>query len=152
MKKDGFTLVELLAVIAIVALITILTVPNVIKLFNSGNDSAMEFQENEMVEAAKLYLQDYYFKPINYSYRVVGEAAFKNLGSDDSKKYICASTVINAGYTKQVTYSGGVSCKGLVIFDKGDNALYEHGKAYFYCDTVYSTKDEDDNDYSSKCE
>lgn len=34
MKKDGFTLVELLAVIAILALLVIIALPNVLKIFN----------------------------------------------------------------------------------------------------------------------
>lgn len=35
-NKDGFTLVELLAVIAILALLVILALPNVISMFNQA--------------------------------------------------------------------------------------------------------------------
>ena len=34
MKKQGFTLVELLAVIAIMAILVIIALPNVLKMFN----------------------------------------------------------------------------------------------------------------------
>lgn len=34
MKKQGFTLVELLAVIAIMAMLVIIALPNVLKMFN----------------------------------------------------------------------------------------------------------------------
>lgn len=40
MSKDGFTLVELLAVIAILAILVIIALPNVLKLFNDAKKNS----------------------------------------------------------------------------------------------------------------
>ena len=39
-NKNGFTLVELLAVIAILAILVIIALPNVIKMFNNAKKSS----------------------------------------------------------------------------------------------------------------
>ena len=55
MNKEGFTLVELLAVIVILSIIAIITVPNVINIFNENKEKTKEIQINTILDAAKKY-------------------------------------------------------------------------------------------------
>ena len=150
MKKEGFTLVELLATIAILAFVSILIIPNVIEYFKKGTTDAMVFQENEIYDAAKLYLQDYYYKPINSHNKEIGNNTFLNLSGNDSQKYLCLNTVIGAGYTKEVKYRG-TSCNGIIIFDKSNTGIYDSGKTYLFCEDEYITENANTS-YKSKCE
>ena len=53
MKKNGFTLVELLAVIAILAILMLLIMPNVLKMFNSGKKDAFKVQIGSIIRVAQ---------------------------------------------------------------------------------------------------
>ena len=53
MKKNGFTLVELLAVIAILAILIILALPNTIKFFNESKENAFIVEVKKLYESAK---------------------------------------------------------------------------------------------------
>ena len=58
-KKNGFTLVELLAVIAVLAILVVLSVPNIIKLFNeSKKKSFLNEAKTVYREVSKKYLTD----------------------------------------------------------------------------------------------
>ena len=39
-KRNGFTLVELLAVIAVLAILMLLVMPNILEMFNKGRKNA----------------------------------------------------------------------------------------------------------------
>lgn len=68
MNKKGFTLVEIIAIVAILAILVIIAAPNVMKLFKEGKEKTMTIQENEVLDAAKLYIEDYCRNPISSSY------------------------------------------------------------------------------------
>lgn len=53
MKKQGFTLVELLAVIAILAILVIIAIPNVVKMFNSAKKSTFESELKSIYNTAQ---------------------------------------------------------------------------------------------------
>ena len=53
MKKNGFTLVELLAVIVLIAFITMLTFPNLKNLRKNNNEKEFTTYENMMVQYVK---------------------------------------------------------------------------------------------------
>ena len=53
MKKNGFTLVELLAVIAILAILVIIALPNVMNLFNRAKQNAFETELKEVFKTAQ---------------------------------------------------------------------------------------------------
>ena len=58
-KKNGFTLVELLAVIAILAILVIIALPNVIKLFEKAKKNAFLTEVKTIYkESAKKYLNE----------------------------------------------------------------------------------------------
>lgn len=66
-NKNGFTLVELIAVIAIIAILTLMAVPAVLKIYNENVIKAMNVQENEVVNAANLFIEDYCNSPLDKS-------------------------------------------------------------------------------------
>ena len=58
MKKNGFTLVELLAVILLLTLIITLFIPNALKLLNENNLKVYKIKEEQLVKSAKDYTYD----------------------------------------------------------------------------------------------
>ena len=54
-RKDGFTLVELLAVIAILAILVIIAIPNVVSMVERSRKSIAETNARSLVNAAKSY-------------------------------------------------------------------------------------------------
>ena len=59
MKKNGFTLVELLAVIAILAILVILALPNVLSMFNGAKkDIFLTEAKNVFKEVSKKYISE----------------------------------------------------------------------------------------------
>lgn len=66
MKKQGFTLAELLAVIAIMAILVIIALPNVLKMFNdSKKNSFLTEAKTVYSEASKKYISDSITSPNN---------------------------------------------------------------------------------------
>lgn len=59
MKKNGFTLVELLAVLVIVSIITLIATPNVINLMKQGREKKFVEEANSIVDnATYMYKND----------------------------------------------------------------------------------------------
>ena len=66
MKKQGFTLVELLAVIAILAILVIIALPNVLKMFNDAKKNSFLTEAKTVYsEAGKKYISDSITSPGN---------------------------------------------------------------------------------------
>lgn len=59
MKKDGFTLVELLAVVIILAIISLFVMPKVADLIKSGNSTNKSIIEQKLLAVARTYTNDY---------------------------------------------------------------------------------------------
>ena len=51
--KNGFTLVELLAVISILAIIVIIALPNIMGMFNSAKKSSFTSEVKNIISAAQ---------------------------------------------------------------------------------------------------
>jgi len=58
MNKKGFTLVELLAVIVLLGLILVITMTNGFGIFNKAKSGINQIEENNLIEAAKVFLVD----------------------------------------------------------------------------------------------
>lgn len=58
MNKEGFTLVELLAVIVLLGLVLVITMTNGFGIFNKAKGGINQIEENNLIEAAKVFLVD----------------------------------------------------------------------------------------------
>lgn len=58
MKKNAFTLIELLAVIIIISLITLITTINVFKYINSSKNEISETDKSSIISASKNWSAD----------------------------------------------------------------------------------------------
>jgi len=135
--KKGFTLIELLAVVAIIGMLSIMIIPGVIKLFNGAVGDSMTVTENEVLDAANLYLEDYCRNPISNEYRINCNDDKHEL--EDNKVYFCLSTLQGRKVLKEVYYKEASSCSGIVIYDVNNNK-YTNGKVYLYCGEDYVTE------------
>ena len=127
MKKNGFTLVELLVVVAILAMLVALVVPNVMESYHNSLKKDMEIQENGVVDAANIFIRDFCYSPITQ----------ENLANC---RYVLLDDLVNLKFIPAVYYSD-VKCKGFVLYQKNDNGRYnKNPKAYLKCSTVYQTE------------
>lgn len=59
MKRNGFTLIELIAVIFILAIVLVITVPNLLTNIKKNRENAYQSIENIVVSAARNYAIDH---------------------------------------------------------------------------------------------
>ena len=123
MKKDGLTLVELLAVIAIIALLAVMITPTVISVRNNVLESTYKTRVSQIETAAKDYASDHInLIPQNIpSDEVLTDADFR---TDDYKHdYSCCGTIsvnylISSGYlaaTNSYTTTDGTKKENQII-------------------------------------
>lgn len=60
MKRNGFTLVELLAVIILLAIILLLVVPSVLKSYDNSKKNLYNIMVNNICDSASNYLDEYH--------------------------------------------------------------------------------------------
>ena len=58
MKKNAFTLIELLAVIVILGILATITVPTIVNIINNSKEDTLEEQKNTIVNAAERWGTD----------------------------------------------------------------------------------------------
>ena len=155
-NRKGFTLVEIVAAIAIMAIIGLIAAPAVIKKFNSSRIQAMAIQENKLVEAGDILLDDYCKDAIDYDKKRKCKFYYQDLAlSDEDKtnysdiikdnkiyKYICVSDIKDLDYYSEELVYSGTPCQGVVIYeiDKKSN-LTSDSYSYVKCEDAYKTQD-----------
>ncbi len=132
-NKNGFTLVEILVVIAIVAILSILILPNFISSFNTTSKKAMAIQENQIVDASKLFIEDFCRHPLNM-YK--GECSTYSVQTSNTNvKYTCLNTLQTFKYLDPIT-AQEETCYGFVVY----NSDYSNYKSYIQCGNSYQTE------------
>ncbi len=99
MKKNGFTLVELLAVIAIIAILIIVVLPNIVSLFNQSKRNAFLIEVKSIFNSADI---SYMKQSINGSDGII----FYRLNGDENKVPLSGRSEIY--YYVKVTKSGKI--------------------------------------------
>ena len=117
MNKNGFTLVELLAVIVLLGLVLVITMTNGFGIFNKAKGGINQIEENNLIEAAKVFLVDVDNKFVTTGYdnnkiRVVCESGSCSYVTIDSNnvitKTVCSDTfcgtIVGVDYLKTNNY------------------------------------------------
>ena len=130
--KKGFTLIELLAAITIMGILALLILPNFIEKYNSARNNAMITQENEVVDAAKLFIEDYCRHPLSENEGMC--QIYSVSTSNTNEKYTCLNVIQNAKYIDEIIQQNR-ACSGFVTYDKS----YKSYKAYLKCADGYKT-------------
>ena len=148
MKKKGFTLVELLAAISILAIIGLLAVPNVIKSYNKSKINAITIQENKLVEAGDILLDDYckdaisdeYKEQCKIYYQELDEGIAQSISTEKDYKYICVEDIKSLEYYTEELKFGGTPCQGVVIYELDKQTkLQTNSFSYLKCGEDYNT-------------
>ena len=67
MKKNGFTLVELIAVLVILSIIALMATPNIIELMRSGKEKSFISEVEEMISTAKYMYKSESVRQANFT-------------------------------------------------------------------------------------
>ena len=141
--KKGFTLVELLAVIALIGVLSIIVVPNIMRVFTDSTTESMKIQENSVLDAANLFINDHCTHPVGNKKGSCSAYVFK---ATDNNRYLCLNTLQNIGYDNSgayldnVYYKTNVNCVGFVYYESdSEYTAYKNGKAYLQCGSDYMT-------------
>lgn len=138
MKKYGFTLIELLAVIAILSMLALIAVPNAIEIYNEGIKKEMKVQENNVKDAANLYVEDYCTDKIDDSLTCPNTYEYgitNSITGITSEKYVCLRDLQSTDfkYIGDVKYKKD-DCEGFVIYYLNEKTgTYDNPKTYLYC-------------------
>ena len=145
MKKNGFTLVELLAVIAILAILVIIVLPNVLMMFRDGKRKAFGVEVKTIYKQAESDYISGNFDNSAGTYYCSGERNGDTGYSKDECKNLNVST--NKDYYVEVNGKGKVSC----IAVKDGSFIYVYDKPNSVSDiSIDDIKDINETDIDLK--
>ncbi len=96
MKKNGFTLVEVLAVISILGVVIVFVVPNLLSAFYKSRDILSDYEKNTIKDAGKMYITD--LDNGIKSYNGYSGYEFKKYAVANSGITVSLTTLIDEGY------------------------------------------------------
>ena len=153
MKKNGFTLIEILVVIAIIAILTLIAVPAVLKIYNKNVIKSMHIQETEIKDAANLFVEDYCKTSIDQT-KICPKSYSTAV---NNKKTVCLKDLQNKSdkYIDTVKYKGS-DCKGYVTYYlDSETGVYGNEKTFLFCglneDGSYDYATSKDYDFKEYC-
>lgn len=124
--KNGFTLVEVLAVIVVLGFISTIFIPTAMKILNNNNLKIYKIKEQELVRAAG----DYVLENNNFEAPTAG-----------GEKYITMQQLVLGNYINKILdSSSGNECKAFVRVTLNDVYGYNYD-ACLICDEYKTNKD-----------
>ncbi len=118
-NKKGFTLVEIAIVIAIIGLLTLAVLPRIADIFGSSVNRRMKIQENEVKDAALIYLDDHCRNPYgnkrctltrNSDYTYTGRVLVSDIIEDELIDEISIQGATCSGYVDFVNDEASSVC------------------------------------------
>ena len=162
MMKKGFTLIELLVVIVIIGALAVLVIPGLVKNYEKSLVKAMQIQENNIKDAAKLMATDYCNQPSKQRIKTNNNPAPNDLTCrnenakmvmqrrkdnttgkevEENKYVVCLDTLKAERYYDNELEYEKQACYAFTMFHKDEKNKFEADKAYILCG------DENDADY-----
>lgn len=131
MKKNGFTLTEILVVLALIGLLLVIVVPRISNSLNKGTDKAMKVQERELEDAGLMFLEDMCKNPIDKGKCPI--TIKYNNTTNTYSGYVLLNTLVSEKYIDKIKLDKQ-ACNGCVRYT--DNEV----KAYIKCGSTYITE------------
>ena len=147
-KKNGFTLMELIAAIFILGIIGVIAVPRVLDKYNESKIDALVIQESKLVESASILKLDYCERPVDETHYLNCNKyyhEYSGITNYNSKKvythYICTKDLKELGYYSEDLEFSGKKCLGAVIYklDEKTNAVID-SYSYVKCGAQYTSE------------
>lgn len=137
MKRNGFTLVEVLAVISILGVIAILVVPSLLNLFQQSKHILNDYEKTSIMDSGRLYMVDL----------DNGIKSYNGLTGYDFKKYVVSEgnitvsleTLIKEGYYDS-------SCTSYLC-KKIEKSKLDDSSPKIYCDVVLGIEVKEENGF-----
>lgn len=105
-RKNGFTLIEVLAIIILLGVIALIFTPNILNIFGISNDNAFEEDVKNLVHSAELYQLDNTYKTKVFDLTNSDDCAILNL----SKKELTGIIETDDSGVKNIFISNGTTC------------------------------------------
>lgn len=131
MKKNGFTLTEILVVLALIGLLLVIVVPRIGNSLNKGTEKAMKVQEGELKDAGLMFLEDMCKNPIEKG-KCPATIKYNNTTNTYSG-YVLLNTLLSEKYIDEIKLDKQ-ACNACVKYSNNE------AKAYIKCGTAYTTE------------
>ena len=133
MKKNGFTLVELLAVIVILAIIMIIAIPSVLSTMQTAKSkSFLEFAQKVATQAQKVYVEDTTIKGFPsgdaYAYNIKTDLELNSTGQFEGYAFV---------------YPNNDDMKKITVMIWDESYLYQGPSSEISADNLKTRKDFD---------
>ncbi len=121
MKKNGFTLIEILATIIILATISLIAFPAVLNLLNSSNSKMDKAMQDLMISAASQYVDDH----VDDFPKALENQSVKSYGTSGN---LTGEKLLEYGYISDAKLSTDKNCEYLDDYVK----VTSNSKKYLY--------------------
>ena len=133
MKKNGFTLTEILVVLALIGLLLVIVVPRIGNSLNKGTEKAMKVQEGELKDAGLMFLEDMCKNPTKEDKGKCPATIKYNNTTNTYSGYVLLNTLVSEKYIDEIKLDKQ-ACNACVRYSNNE------AKAYIKCGTAYTTE------------
>ena len=118
MKKNGFTLIELIAVVSLIIVLSLLITPKINGIIKENRKKSYKEMERRLEEAANKYIIQNYIDPASESITITKEQLINSnlIGEvyDLKDKSVCDASVLVTGLNSTPVYKANLNCANYV--------------------------------------